>query len=291
MVETIDFGPSLSTDMLCVLEFRIQQLTQLLKGSARPTSLLLPTCEGCIKSSSTKYSILYRIPESADPMTRPRTLLSMLPPNKNAPKRPLQMTILPTLEERYQLANLLAEGMLKLHSISWLHKGFTSNSVVFFDHGDGFNVIHPLMLGFGLGRTSEKTAETIDLRHMGSEFKIYQHPDLRTDTHKRYEMRYDIYSFGLVLLEIGLWQSIYYFKEKNQDAQQFRRKVRNICETHLPHYMGKGYQRAVLRCIDDDDMWKEAQGNDGNDAITVHEVFCWKVIKELRNCVLSTQVS
>ena len=288
-MESFDFG-SLSDDKLRLLESRIQQLARLLKGNARPTSLLLPICEGYIKRHPSKCSILYKLPESADPMKRPRTLLSMLPPNKNAPKRPPQIMILPTLEDRYQLASVLAEGILKLHSISWLHKRINSNSIVFFDHGDGFTINQPLMIGFGVSRTSNQAAETVDLRHMGTEFDVYQHPDLRADAHRRYETRYDIYSLGLVLLEIGLWQSIYYLKEKDQDAQQFRRKVKNVCETHLSHLMGKAYQRAVLCCIDNDEIWKNAQGVDGDDSVTVQEIFCWRVVKELRGSVPNPKI-
>jgi hypothetical protein len=79
-----------------------------------------------------------------------------------------------------------------------------------------------LMLGFDLERSSQSTVDTINLRHAAPMYDIYQHPGLRFDVHKRYEKRCDIYSFGLVLLEISLGQSIYYFKDKNQDAQAIR---------------------------------------------------------------------
>ena len=280
----VDFGTNLGYDLLSILEARIKQLTRLLKEDSRPTSLLLPTCEGYVKSSPSEFAILYQLPLNADPIKRPRTLFSMFPANLNSPKRPNQLTILPTLEERYRLAKLLAEGMLVLHSISWVHKSFNSNNVVFFYNEDGFDISKPLMLGFGLGRSSERTAETVDFRHVASEFEIYQHPDLRADGHKRYEKRYDIYSLGLVLLEIGLWQSIYYFKQKDQDAQEFRRKVRKVCETHLAHLMGKSYQRAVFSCIDDDEIWKESADYDDT-ATKVQEIFSWKVLRELGNCL------
>ncbi|KAM0564761.1 hypothetical protein ACHAP6_009000 [Verticillium nonalfalfae] len=137
-------------------------------------------------------------------------------------------------------------------------------------------------LRFGLGRTSDKTSETIDVRQLGSHFDLYQHPELRADAHKRYKKRHDIYSLGLVLFEIGIWQSIFYFKKDNQDAQDFRRTIRNACESHLAHFMGKAYQRAVLQCLDEDDMWKEAEGDDDDDdSSEIHEVFFWKVVREL----------
>ncbi|KAG7130557.1 hypothetical protein HYQ45_010662 [Verticillium longisporum] len=146
---------------------------------------------------------------------------------------------------------------------------------------DGLSVSHPVLVGFGLGRTSDKTSETIDVRQIGSHFDLYQHPELRADAHKRYKKRHDIYSLGLVLFEIGIWQSIFYFKKDNQDAQDFRRTIRNACESHLAHFMGKAYQRAVLQCLDEDDMWKEAEGDDDDDSSETHEVFFWKVVREL----------
>ncbi|KAM0637085.1 hypothetical protein ACHAQF_009093 [Verticillium nonalfalfae] len=147
---------------------------------------------------------------------------------------------------------------------------------------DGLSISHPVLVGFGLGRTSDKTSETIDVRQLGSHFDLYQHPELRADAHKRYKKRHDIYSLGLVLFEIGIWQSIFYFKKDNQDAQDFRRTIRNACESHLAHFMGKAYQRAVLQCLDEDDMWKEAEGDDDDDdSSEIHEVFFWKVVREL----------
>ncbi|CRK43083.1 hypothetical protein BN1708_008942 [Verticillium longisporum] len=146
---------------------------------------------------------------------------------------------------------------------------------------DGLNISHPVLVGFGLGRTSDKTSETIDVRQLGSHFDLYQHPELRANAHKRYKKRHDIYSLGLVLFEIGIWQSIFYFKKDNQDAQDFRRAIRNACDSHLAHFMGKAYQRAVLQCLDEDDMWKEAEGDDDDDFSETHEVFFWKVVREL----------
>lgn len=282
VVEIVDFSTISNQDSLEILNARISRLSYLLKDAARPSDLYLPMCEGYVRVTSSKFFILYRPPDEADPIKQPRTLLCLLPRHPNAPKRPHRIPILPSLEERYNLAKLLAEGLLRLHSISWLHKCFNSNNILFFHGPDGLMVSHPVLVGFGLGRTSDKSSETIDVRQVGSQFDLYQHPELRTDTHKRYEKRHDIYSLGLVLFEIGMWQSIYYFKQENQDAQEFRRTIRNACEGYLAHFMGKAYQRAVLQCIDEDEMWKEAEDEDeGDPPSNIHEVFFWKVVREL----------
>ncbi|KAG7126287.1 hypothetical protein HYQ44_001327 [Verticillium longisporum] len=281
VVEIVDFSAISHQDSLEILNARISRLSHLLRAAARPSNLYLPTCEGYVRASASKFFILYRPPEQADPFKQPRTLLCLLPRHINAPKRPPRMPILPSLEERYSLAKQLAEGLLRLHSISWLHKCFNSNNILFFHSPDGLSVSHPVLVGFGLGRTSDKTSETIDVRQIGSHFDLYQHPELRADAHKRYKKRHDIYSLGLVLFEIGIWQSIFYFKKDNQDAQDFRRTIRNACESHLAHFMGKAYQRAVLQCLDEDDMWKEAEGDDDDDSSETHEVFFWKVVREL----------
>ncbi|KAG7129656.1 hypothetical protein HYQ44_001651 [Verticillium longisporum] len=281
VVEIVDFSAISHQDSLEILNARIGRLSHLLRAAARPSNLHLPTCEGYVRASASKFFILYRPPEQADLFKQPRTLLCLLLRHPNAPKRPPKMPILPSLEERYSLAKQLAEGLLRLHSISWLHKCFNSNNVLFFHSPDGLNISHPVLVGFGLGRTSDKTSETIDVRQLGSHFDLYQHPELRANAHKRYKKRHDIYSLGLVLFEIGIWQSIFYFKKDNQDAQDFRRAIRNACDSHLAHFMGKAYQRAVLQCLDEDDMWKEAEGDDDDDFSETHEVFFWKVVREL----------
>ncbi|KIM92665.1 hypothetical protein OIDMADRAFT_208715 [Oidiodendron maius Zn] len=280
ITETIDFHKVITEDEASTIKERIKQFTTLLDGRERPTSLILPTSLGYTQHSALKFTILYELPSFADSTVAYRSLYTLFPRNPRSVASKPYTPILPCLEERFKLAQALGASILQLHSIKWLHKNLNSDSILIFSGPSGFETARPLLAGFGLGRPSDPTSKTIDLRAVRSNFDIYHHPDLRDATHRRYETRFDIYSLGVLLFEIGLWQNLHYFTNETDSAEELRRTIRNTCETLVAHTMGRRYCNAVLACIDDDDLWKQAaESGDGTD--NTSEIFSWKIVQEL----------
>lgn len=85
-------------------------------------------------------------------------------------------------------------------------------------------------------------------------------------------MRHDIYSLGVVLLEIGLWKSFVVYDEKDESglprphdilgsidvssgenagksAYNTKEVFETLAETELPSRLGKRYTEVVLRCL------------------------------------------
>ncbi|KAH8588300.1 hypothetical protein B0O99DRAFT_639478 [Bisporella sp. PMI_857] len=85
---------------------------------------------------------------------------------------------------------------------------------------------------------------------------MYSHPDvwLGTGPSKRtpYRPQFDIYSMGLVLLEIGLWRTIDKMWFKCKDDTEFRLRVKTEYCDKLQSRMGLIYWRAVQRCLIND---------------------------------------
>jgi serine/threonine protein kinase len=266
-----------------ILERRVQELTALLREPERPTSLPLPMCYGYLKEDPTDFALVYSLPAHADPLERPKSLYSLFPQNTESVKVPGQVRVLPDLAVRYRLARTLAEGLLVLHSIRWLHKAFNSGNILLFVGPSGLEVTKPMLSGFGLGRSASHEQQTIDLRGFKSKFALYQHPELRCETHRRYEARHDIYSLGMVLVEIAFWQNLHLFTKDGQDAEDFRQMIISLCHKSLGHRMGKRYCSVVLNCIDNDDCWTTAEAN-GDSSPASLDNFTWKVVKELGKC-------
>ena len=263
-----------------LFERRVKELQHLLRRLQRPSASLLPVCAGYVRKGSTDYLLLYELPKFADPIEAPRTLYDLFPVNKNSIPKSGRLQFLPLLDHRIALAQALTNGILQLHSVCWLHKALHSDNILLFMTSTGLSLPQPLLSGFGLGRAADPSQQTIDLRGYRSQFDIYQHPDLRAESHKRYERRYDIYSLGLILFEIGMWQSLHYFLLDKKTPEDFRRRIVNFSMSHLGHLMGGIYQQVVLLCIDQDEMWKEAEG-DGTDPSNILEIFSWKVARKI----------
>lgn len=82
------------------------------------------------------------------------------------------------------------------------------------------------------------------------QLNIYQHPDKIANPARRFRHSYDIYSIGLVLLEIGLWQSLQTFDNGQwDDAYSFRQFVLNKLVPDLWGQCGSIYGGVVKDCL------------------------------------------
>ncbi|KAI1409912.1 hypothetical protein F5Y13DRAFT_203053 [Hypoxylon sp. FL1857] len=129
------------------------------------------------------------------------------------------------LNERFKVAYKLAEAVFFLHTAGFCHKNITSRSIVIFRQfqSDGGKPSIPgrideaYLMGFDLIRgVDAKTykdgaGSRRDDLSSGSvwDFDVFQHPTrLQGDSSPRYIKAHDVYSLGVVLLEIGFWQPL-----------------------------------------------------------------------------------
>ncbi|KAF5569560.1 hypothetical protein FPANT_13903, partial [Fusarium pseudoanthophilum] len=82
----------------------------------------------------------------------------------------------------------------------------------------------------------------------------YRHPEYQlpfTQTSKtKFKRSYDLYSLGVVLIEIGLWKQIDSFRPEGSHALAFKRHLEERVAPTLKFYMGEKYTLAVLNCLD-----------------------------------------
>lgn len=82
------------------------------------------------------------------------------------------------------------------------------------------------------------------------QLNIYQHPDKVANPARRFRHSYDIYSIGLVLLEIGLWQNLQTLDNgKCNDAYDFRQFVLSKLVPDLWGQCGSIYGGVVKDCL------------------------------------------
>ncbi|KAK8134684.1 hypothetical protein PG984_006696 [Apiospora sp. TS-2023a] len=75
------------------------------------------------------------------------------------------------------------------------------------------------------------------------------HPGAKPMERARYRSQYDVYSLGLVLLEIGLWKTLDSPRKRCGDDADFRDTLRGeYCDKLLPT-VGQIYWQATKRCI------------------------------------------
>jgi serine/threonine protein kinase len=280
---------------------RISKLAKELSIEDKPTSLRTLQSFGVVEDMkhvlNRRFGMLYQLPKHCAMPTRVVSLSMLLPEGVESSNFPE-----PLLGERFELARALADSVYELHASGWLHEGISSHSVIFFTSDDGNVSItkNPYLIGFGYSRPD--TTAAVSLVKSAGIYDLYQHPELRKNdanmsqsnqlsgsdsiSRIRFRRSYDLYSLGLVLLEIGLWDRISEFSQESMDPDKFTNRLLRVCERDLGHRMGRVYSNAVMKCIrgvseDEDDPSEESRESRRSDELM--DVY-WAVVNELAKC-------
>jgi hypothetical protein len=164
----------------------------------------------------------------------------------------------PDLNDRFQLAHTLAVALWSLHSLDWLHKSICSPNVLFFPsaisksaHSSTASLFpdisSPFLSGFDASRPELDTALSLAPKHP-SIGDLHRHPaSLRGRPHCK---AFDIYSLGLVLLEIGLWKVLHSYYKTHYSAERWRDKVvMPVLVPGLGSKVGRRYKEVVEMCL------------------------------------------
>ncbi|KAG4437171.1 hypothetical protein IFR05_007327 [Cadophora sp. M221] len=167
------------------------------------------------------------------------------------------------LNERLKLAHKLAEAVFFLHAAGFLHKNITSSSVVALRrseyHSDDIepDIDDSYLMGFDLIRgteaitTKEGTIDTYEIQRSIWEFDIFQHPDrLQGESSPRYIKTYDVYSLGVVLLEVGFWEPLGRIVSdlRTDDPLSWARELLEVIP-QIGARAGEKYQNLVAWCL------------------------------------------
>jgi hypothetical protein len=293
LIEWRTFERNVNEDFAHVLYSRVENLARLLHPATRkPSSYGALDCIGFYPDYvRSRYGFVYSLPHAN---TAPVTLQQLL---VKAASNPL--AVRPHLGARFALARRIARSLLQLHASGWLHKGLCSQNVLFFlpnaaessdSGGDGVvdvsleDSLQAWITGFDYARPDDLRAET-DKRPADAETDIYRHRLVLEGT-VRYRRAFDIYSLGLVLLEIGLWMPLKNIYKAKYTYETFKLRLEQFHYPSLAFAAGKTYESVVRRCLDDG-LNSNTQGLDFNQSeISTQDSFCWDLVKDLESCTV-----
>jgi hypothetical protein len=131
----------------------------------------------------------------------------------------------------------------------------------------------------------EQTKET---NISGFTLDYYQHPAKHADPKRLYRHAYDVYSLGILLLEVGLWEKLMnyedsrsgYNKNLDNDEEDHYERRRQICREYLDRLRwacGDTYADVVLSCLmidsSDDEVAKASERE-----------LCARIVADLEGC-------
>ncbi|TVY52633.1 hypothetical protein LCER1_G005484 [Lachnellula cervina] len=250
---------------------RVQKLASLLHHSPKPEAFRVPHClgyfdngpreaseldsEGEEEALDPRIGFVFEKPkdEGVSPDTPPVSLFDLL---SSSPK--------PRVTDRIRLAHAVANCLLYLHSVNWLHKGLRSHNIVFFptaskDKRGGIKKVDyskPYLSGFDFARPA-RADEMTEIPGDVPEYNMYRHPSTQGQgfgPRESFRKSFDIYSLGVVLVELASWQTIDRVLDLDVGRMRTAMKIRDTLleESRIQEVgsnMGEMYERATAKCL------------------------------------------
>lgn len=254
---------------------RVQRLASLLHHKPKPEAFRVPHCLGYFDNArrhsdssidsegdddgvDTRIGFVFEKPKDEDisPETPPVSLFDLI--NSSAK---------PRVTERIHVAHAVANCLLYLHSVNWLHKGLRSHNIVFFPvttkskHGVRKRIDYskPYLSGFDFARPARADEQT-EIPGDNGAYNLYRHP--HTQGHgfgprESFRKSFDIYSLGVVMVELAHWETIDKVLELEIEKGGRMRAMTRIKEMLLDEdrmqavgaNLGEMYETATKKCI------------------------------------------
>jgi len=182
---------------LQVLERDVRQLATKL-SQADPFTFGLLNCKGVMRTAHgsqrgiSSFDLIFRCPGRPEELRSLRQVLLGL--NKRL-----------SLSRKLGIAKELAKSVSYVHTFNFVHKNIRPESILLFGDTDSIRS-STFLIGFDSFRSAD--GDTSLIGDLAWDRNSYRHP-LRQGEHPEedYRMQHDIYSLGVCLLEIGLWES------------------------------------------------------------------------------------
>jgi len=245
---------------LAAVTKNVRNLARIL-SAVEPMKFGILACHGVIKicnppSKIERFQFVFSIPDS---LHTPQSLRELLITGRPYP-----------LGDCFQLATQLARSVLFVHTANFVHKNIRPETIIVFQtEKDGSTLGVPFLVGFEKFRPEDgNTYLTGDSEW---EKDLYRHPARQgLFPEELYRMQHDIYSLGVCLLEIGLWDSFVLPDAENgsftlapildiskyppttrqrEKAYILKGQLVHMAKQRLPNKMGSKYTEAVVSCL------------------------------------------
>ncbi|KAL6912960.1 hypothetical protein FSHL1_010643 [Fusarium sambucinum] len=195
---------------------RVRKLAALLNHSPKPEAFRTPHCLGFFDKADPNVA-----DDDVDILDRRLGLIFERPSDDNlhASLPPVSLRELlqdpsickPRVTERVHIAHALSNCLLYLHAVQWLHKGLRGHNVLFFRARDGrVDYRQPFLSGFDFSRPGG-SEEMTDAPGDDAEHDLYRHPNAQSNRRRdreRSKKSFDIYSLGVIQVELAHWRPI-----------------------------------------------------------------------------------
>lgn len=176
-----------------------QLATKLSKADASTFGLL--NCRGferimhpVIDQHVSAFNLVFRMPDEVEPQNLQSLRRLLTSSDEHI-----------SLSRKFAIARELAKSVGYVHTFNFVHKNIRPESILCFEDTESSRN-STFLVGFDAFRSAD--GGTVLIGDVAWERNIYRHPSRQgTRPTEEYKMQHDMYSLGVCLLEIGLWES------------------------------------------------------------------------------------
>ena len=205
------------------VEARVCEVAAILSKTPKPAKMRVLDCVGYVPNRQSKsFSLIFRFPKDTASSTVPVSLQRLLPSGPNGWDRrqkgraiPSSWTSKPGLQTRFAMASSLTQSFSLLQACGVLHKGIAPENIIFFQDNESASGIRdlsqPFLCGFTWSRLhgSDYISDHTQGPNLSSTSSLlHSHPAYSFNHNQRYLKVFDLYSLGLVLLQVGVWRRL-----------------------------------------------------------------------------------
>ena len=254
-------------------------------------------CQGVVEvvkdsgRGTLSFDLVFNIPQEF--CYKPETLRSILGSRMNH-----------TLTERIVLAKRVARSISYIHTLGFVHKNVRPETILGFINQDSRLGLFSLV-GFEKLRMAD--GRTLQRGDLAWEKNLYRHPGRQgLKPEEIYTMQHDIYSLGVCLLEIGIWNSFISYTQSDTVSTPngalglhlggpefstpllMKDHLVALAKSKLPELTGEIYGEVVVNCLtcldkDNPDFGDESEFQD-SDGVLVGVKYIEKVC-HFRRCI------
>ena len=251
--EFFEYVPNLDGDPYPETICQLESMTELLCHSKRFSFHILP-CLGYIHDKvGRRFGLAFQVESK----------------NSRANIQPLTLQFLYTarkrvsLSHRIKLSYALITALENFHRVGWVHKEIRSDNICFLassqsiadstenDTNPSVDFSSPWLFGFEYARAADAGTK-LDEDH--SHFRnLYRHPQRWSRPTVPFTRAHDIYSLGVMLLEVAYWKEVGQIAAlkpgERVRPEAFREMLKRKLERDVPHQVGKVFTDTVIACF------------------------------------------
>lgn len=298
LIEYREYSDDADKRTVDALRATVRDIARKLREADADTMGILPCAGFAVDAFKHRFELHFCIPAGKE---NPRSLRDLLldPSNKT-------LGTLHSLDERINLAKKIASAVLYVHSADFVHKNIRTDNIIILepstpDHSPDTKfpqaVGEPYLVGYDGVRKVDAETKRLPVHQQGR--LLYLHPDRhRLAIGDEYRMKHDVYSLGVVLLEIAIWKSLV---DKNGNvvvsrlkdnkgnllpSSELQRELVALAQTRIPRHLGAKYRDVVVACLKGLEEEEDNHQLDDADGIVAGMAYITQVLGKLEDISL-----